>query len=52
MTETKTKILVVDDDLRLRDLLKRYLDRAGLRGAHRVRRARAWTSCSRTSAST
>ena len=29
MTETKTKILVVDDDLRLRDLLHRYL---GLQG--------------------
>jgi two-component system phosphate regulon response regulator OmpR len=29
MTETKTKILVVDDDLRLRDLLNRYLGEQG-----------------------
>jgi len=29
MTETKTKILVVDDDLRLRDLLHRYLGEQG-----------------------
>ncbi|HUX25610.1 MAG TPA: two-component system response regulator OmpR [Burkholderiales bacterium] len=29
MTSTKTKILVVDDDLRLRDLLKRYLSEQG-----------------------
>ena len=29
MTETKTKILVVDDDLRLRDLLTRYLGEQG-----------------------
>lgn len=29
MTESKTKILVVDDDLRLRDLLRRYLSEQG-----------------------
>ena len=29
MTETKTRILVVDDDLRLRDLLNRYLGEQG-----------------------
>ena len=29
MGETKTKILVVDDDLRLRDLLRRYLSEQG-----------------------
>jgi two-component system phosphate regulon response regulator OmpR len=29
MTESKTKILVVDDDLRLRDLLQRYLTEQG-----------------------
>jgi two-component system phosphate regulon response regulator OmpR len=29
MTETKSKILVVDDDLRLRDLLNRYLGEQG-----------------------
>jgi two-component system phosphate regulon response regulator OmpR len=29
MTDTKTKILVVDDDLRLRDLLNRYLGEQG-----------------------
>jgi len=29
MAETKTKILVVDDDLRLRDLLQRYLTEQG-----------------------
>ena len=29
MTSTKTRILVVDDDLRLRDLLKRYLSEQG-----------------------
>src|SRR5437879_406016 len=29
MTDTKTKILVVDDDLRLRDLLQRYLGEQG-----------------------
>jgi two-component system phosphate regulon response regulator OmpR len=29
MAETKTKILVVDDDLRLRDLLQRYLSEQG-----------------------
>jgi len=29
MAETKTKILVVDDDLRLRDLLQRYLGEQG-----------------------
>ena len=29
MTDTKTKILVVDDDLRLRDLLQRYLTEQG-----------------------
>src|SRR5687767_13442290 len=29
MPETKTKILVVDDDLRLRDLLNRYLTEQG-----------------------
>ncbi|HEY9380936.1 MAG TPA: two-component system response regulator OmpR [Burkholderiales bacterium] len=29
MSEPKTKILVVDDDLRLRDLLNRYLDQQG-----------------------
>jgi two-component system phosphate regulon response regulator OmpR len=33
MTGTKTKILVVDDDLRLRDLLKRYLSEQGF-GVH------------------
>ncbi|NJD36573.1 MAG: two-component system response regulator OmpR, partial [Betaproteobacteria bacterium] len=29
MNETKTKILVVDDDLRLRQLLERYLAEQG-----------------------
>jgi DNA-binding response OmpR family regulator len=29
MTELKTRILVVDDDLRLRDLLVRYLGEQG-----------------------
>ena len=29
MAEAKTKILVVDDDLRLRDLLNRYLTEQG-----------------------
>ena len=29
MTEPKTRILVVDDDLRLRDLLQRYLSEQG-----------------------
>ena len=29
MNETKTKILVVDDDLRLRQLLERYLSGQG-----------------------
>ena len=38
---TAPKILVVDDDVRLRDLLSRYLDRAGLPGRHAPRRARA-----------
>ena len=29
MAETKTKVLVVDDDARLRDLLNRYLSEQG-----------------------
>jgi diguanylate cyclase (GGDEF)-like protein len=29
MSETKTKVLVVDDDARLRDLLNRYLGEQG-----------------------
>src|SRR5213076_1325359 len=35
MTEPKTRILVVDDDLRLRDLLQRYLTEQGF-GVHTV----------------
>src|SRR5580765_680110 len=35
MTDPKTKILVVDDDLRLRDLLQRYLTEQGF-GVHTV----------------
>src|SRR5260221_6144824 len=35
MTEPKTRILVVDDDLRLRDLLQRYLSEQGF-GVHTV----------------
>src|SRR5215831_16669969 len=35
MTEPKTRILVVDDDLRLRDLLQRYLGEQGF-GVHTV----------------
>src|SRR5260221_4058577 len=35
MTESKTRILVVDDDLRLRDLLQRYLTEQGF-GVHTV----------------
>jgi len=44
------KILVVDDDLRLRDLLQRYLTEQGF-GVHTVPDAAAWTSCSGASAS-
>ena len=44
MTEPKTKILVVDDDLRLRDLLNRYLTEQGFAVRTVSRRARAWTS--------
>src|SRR2546425_10213681 len=35
MIEPKTRILVVDDDLRLRDLLQRYLTEQGF-GVHTV----------------
>src|SRR5260221_12452236 len=35
MADPKTKILVVDDDLRLRDLLQRYLTEQGF-GVHTV----------------
>src|SRR5689334_680089 len=35
MNESKTRILVVDDDLRLRDLLQRYLSEQGF-GVHTV----------------
>src|SRR2546429_5573684 len=35
MSESKTRILVVDDDLRLRDLLQRYLTEQGF-GVHTV----------------
>ncbi len=40
MSQTKTKILVVDDDLRLRDLLNRYLTEQGF-GVHAVQDAAA-----------
>ena len=40
MTTAKTRILVVDDDLRLRDLLKRYLSEQGF-GVHVAQDAQA-----------
>ncbi len=52
MAELKTRILVVDDDLRLRDLLKRYLGEQGYEVKAVRRRARRWTSSSRASATT
>jgi len=52
MSEQKTKVLVVDDDVRLRDLLNRYLGEQGFThravtgsspdGAHRERGFAVW----------
>ena len=41
-----TKILVVDDDVRLRDLLTRYLGEQGFQVAHSPTRATSTASCS------
>ena len=52
MAELKTRILIVDDDQRLRDLLVRYLGGEGYEVKAVRRRPRPWTSSSAASATT
>ena len=52
MAELKTRILVVDDDQRLRDLLVRYLGEQGYEVQRRARRRGDGQASSRASATT